>query len=309
VWGTATRVDDRPRDGAAYSPRSNTWRLIAEAPIELTDATAVWTGNEMVVVGAALHGGNKAETPTAIAAAYDLSADAWRRLPDTDLSPHASTAAWDGSRVVAWDYGHHSQVLSPDANRWVDLPKVPLDDWECVPTSVGLSGHIVGDFCGAVVALNAGTDKWEAASPPILGPGWGFALILAEPAVLFLGRNVDTRERVFLAFRPSGDGQAASPDEPEVRSIVAEFLERRLDGSGAERYLTAMGREHFASAPLAPLYVEGPRTFEIVFVDQIGKNSWEVGIRWEAGPTETIFVGLQDGALVIEGGRPGLQGP
>ncbi|MGH2529558.1 MAG: hypothetical protein ACRDH0_09540, partial [Actinomycetota bacterium] len=52
-------------------PASDSWRTIAEGPIELTDAVGVWTGTEMIVFGAALHGGNFPETPTAIGAAYD----------------------------------------------------------------------------------------------------------------------------------------------------------------------------------------------------------------------------------------------
>jgi hypothetical protein len=51
VWGTAVRVDVRPRDGAAYNPATDSWRSIADATIELTDATAVWTGSEMIVFG------------------------------------------------------------------------------------------------------------------------------------------------------------------------------------------------------------------------------------------------------------------
>jgi hypothetical protein len=52
VWGTAVCVNVRPRDGAAYDPATDSWRSIAEGPIELTDATAVWTGSEMIVFGA-----------------------------------------------------------------------------------------------------------------------------------------------------------------------------------------------------------------------------------------------------------------
>jgi len=56
VWGTSLLVQDRPRNGAAYDPSTNTWRTISETPLELTDATAAWTGEEMIVFGAALHG-------------------------------------------------------------------------------------------------------------------------------------------------------------------------------------------------------------------------------------------------------------
>lgn len=81
VWGTAIRMHPRPRDGAAFDPAENSWRTIAQAPIELTDATVVWTGREMIFFGAALHGGNFPETKTAIGAAYDPATDTWRKSP------------------------------------------------------------------------------------------------------------------------------------------------------------------------------------------------------------------------------------
>jgi hypothetical protein len=47
----------------------------------------------MIVFGAALHGGNFPETPTAIGAAYNPASDTWRRLPESDIDPNANTAA------------------------------------------------------------------------------------------------------------------------------------------------------------------------------------------------------------------------
>lgn len=107
VWGNRTR-DHRYVDGAAYDPATNTWRRIADGPIELTDATAVWTGRVMIVFGAALYGGNESESDTAIGAAYDPQSDTWERIADSELSPNASTAAWDGRHMIAWDYLNHT---------------------------------------------------------------------------------------------------------------------------------------------------------------------------------------------------------
>jgi hypothetical protein len=87
-------------DGAAYDPASNTWRAIADGPIELTDGMAIWSGKEMIVFGAALHGGSFPETPVAIGAAYDPVIDSWRRIADSELPPQASTASWRGSNMV-----------------------------------------------------------------------------------------------------------------------------------------------------------------------------------------------------------------
>ena len=201
LWGTAVRVDARPRDGAAYDPIANTWRRIPPAPIELTDATASWTGKEMIVFGAALHGGNKPETETAVGAAYDPATDRWRQIPDSDLSPQASTAAWDGHDVIAWDYLNGSAAYEPEANEWRSLPRVPLDDYECSPQSVSVGRYIFGDYCGLMAVYDPNEGRWHDVSRREFA-GWGFTIVAADQVVLLIGRNVDTEEEAMFAYRP-----------------------------------------------------------------------------------------------------------
>jgi N-acetylneuraminic acid mutarotase len=201
LWGTSVRVSERPRDGAAYDPVSNSWRTVSSAPIELTDATAVWTGQEMIVVGAALHGGNFPETKTAIAASYHPATDEWRRLPDTDLSPQASTAAWNGQEVVAWDYLNNSAAYDPTSDQWRTLPRVPLGEMECAPRAVTVGSYVVGDYCGALAVFDPSADGWRDITRREL-PGMAFTVVAAGPAALLLGRNVDTEEEAMLAYRP-----------------------------------------------------------------------------------------------------------
>jgi Kelch motif len=202
VWGTAVRVDERPHDGAAYNPRADSWRLIAESPIELTDATAVWTGREMIVFGAALHGGNMPESKTAIGAAYDPATDGWRILPDSTLSPQASTAAWTGHELVAWDYLNHSGAYSPTADRWRQLPDLPLDSGECVPRSVVVNEKVFGDYCGQATEYDPSRDRWRDVSRPEFA-GWGLEVVDAGAVAIVLARNADTGENEMLAYRPS----------------------------------------------------------------------------------------------------------
>jgi len=118
--------------------------------------------------------------------------------------------------------------------------------------------------------------------------------------------------------------EPASP--PEVRTFVAAFLERRIRGTGAERYLSSEGRDEFgAEFGATPLYspATGPRyeRYEIVFVD--GPlwpfGSFEVGVRMTLSSggilEDTLFVGpgpkleVDRERLVVDGRRPGLAGP
>jgi hypothetical protein len=200
AWGTTVRVDPRPRDGAAYDPETNEWRTIAEAPIELTDGTAVWTGREMIVFGAALHGGNFPETETAIAAAYDRESDRWRRLPDSTLSPQASTAAWVGEELVAWDYASGTATYDPRADEWRSLPDVPLDSGECVHESVAVGDWVFGEYCGQLARYDSETRRWSDLTGTEF-VGWSFELVAADPVALLLGRNGETGKRRMLAYR------------------------------------------------------------------------------------------------------------
>lgn len=201
VWGTALRMYPRRRDGAAYAPATNSWRTISVAPVELTDATAVWTGREMIVFGAALHGGNFPETKSAIGAAYDPATDRWRKLPDSDLSPQASTAAWAGPEVVAWDYLNGSAAYDPVEDRWRALADVPLNSGECSPESVSVASRVVGNYCGLLAVYDAATDRWDALGGVEIA-GWNNELVRAGPVVLLLGRNADSGRRRLLAYRP-----------------------------------------------------------------------------------------------------------
>jgi hypothetical protein len=199
VSGSATR-NRRMIDGAAYDPGTNSWRRIQDAPAELTDATAVWTGDEMIVFGAALHGGNRPETPTAIGVAYDVGEDSWRRLPVGRLSPQASTAAWDGRSMIAWDYENGAEAYDPAGDRWRALPDVPLRFFECVPRAVAVPPVVVGDSCGREVTWADGT--WTEITPP-----WGshsplvVSLMPTSSAVLFTASD-ESFERGAWVYRP-----------------------------------------------------------------------------------------------------------
>lgn len=248
VWGAAVRLEERPRDGAAYDPAVDSWRAIAEAPIELTDATAVWTGREMIVFGAALHGGNFPETETAIGAAYDPAADTWRRLPDSELYPNASTVAWNGQDLVAWDDLHDTAAYDPAGDAWRRLPKAPLEQMGCCPDSVAVGGYVFGNYSGQMAVFDSADDSWHDISRADL-VGWGFQLVAAEPVVLLIGDDVETKKQRMLAYRPPATPvkMVASPKGELIESGPIEGRPRNdgqaetaVPGSEAAAAITSM---------------------------------------------------------------------
>ena len=162
---------------------------------------AVWTGRELIVFGAALHGGNLPETPTAIAAAYDPETDRWRRLPDSSLSPQASTAAWVGQELVAWDYASGTATYRPQSDEWRALPDVPLDSGECIPESIAVGEGVLGEYCGLLAWYDPARRRWSDIAGTRYA-GWSFELVAADPVALLLGRDAETGRRRMLAYRP-----------------------------------------------------------------------------------------------------------
>jgi hypothetical protein len=235
VWGTSERQHPPPRDGAIYDPSSNSWRRIPPAPIELTDAVAVWTGKEMIVFGASLDNRNFGRTEYAVGAAYDPLTDSWRRLPDSHLLPQATTAAWDGKELIAWDYGLEAQAYEPAADTWRDLPSVPLDASECYPGSVAVGSYIVGDYCGAMVEHQTGRG-WNLLARRGL-TRYPLPVATSTGQVAFLSGTSEERYRPWAAaYRPTNLGRVPVDPVTELRPGVvrsgdrAALLVRRAPG-------------------------------------------------------------------------------
>jgi Immunoglobulin-like domain of bacterial spore germination len=237
VWGGGDPSSGTENTGAAYDPSTDTWRRIADSPIGLNQASIVWTGNEVVVFGSLLDRGNHATTSTAVGAAYDPASDRWRELPPSDLSPQATTAAWIGGRLVAWDVGVRSQEYDPSADRWSSPASMPLDSGECYPDSVTLRTIVLGWYCGDAVSFDASAGGWTRLRGGPLDETidaygrpyqlWRFATLVPAGDVAFIeaeGITVGPRgvpcygcdgsPHSMWAFRP-GEPSTAATSEPK----------------------------------------------------------------------------------------------
>lgn len=142
---------------------------------------------------------------TAIGAAYDPTSDSWRRMPDSGLSPQASTASWNGKEMIAWDYENGSAAYDPIADAWRRLPDVPLHVYECVPGSVAVGGYVFGNYCGLLSLFDPAGDAWLDITRRDLGLSWVIEIASAGDVVLVMGhrldRDLDEVTRT-LAYRP-----------------------------------------------------------------------------------------------------------
>jgi hypothetical protein len=203
VWGDASRsASAGQREGAAYHPAANHWRELPPAPLALNEATAVWTGKEMVVLGAQLDGNNWSDSKHAQGIAYDPGANAWRVISSFPLSPQASAVAWTGSEVIAWDYELRAGAYDPARNTWRRLPDIPLRFSKCYPTSARVGGEVVAWFCGSGAIFEISEDTWQR-MPEAPGEIFGMP-VSAGTVVLFPdGPELAGEESpVLWAFKP-----------------------------------------------------------------------------------------------------------
>jgi hypothetical protein len=75
--------------------------------------------------------------------------------------PQATTAAWAGGRMVAWDYEVHSQDYDPQKDTWSTPQRMPLEFSECYPDSVAFDGLVFAFFCGRAAIYDPSTSAWQ----------------------------------------------------------------------------------------------------------------------------------------------------
>jgi hypothetical protein len=163
--GAGTPDDDgdvlpaTPTDGAVYDPVADSWRTIADPPLE-GHATGVWTGTEAILVS----GGPPLSTPDAeggppAAAAFDPATDTWRTLatPPAELAPHGIATVWTGTHVVAVQRGT-AFPDEPDTTT-VGVYDPATDTWTSGPSTDGVEpSAVVWTGTEAIVVGTADTD-------------------------------------------------------------------------------------------------------------------------------------------------------
>ena len=127
VWGGENSDGGlRLGDGAAFSPSTSAWRVVAQAPLSPRFLhVAAWTGDEMLVVG------GRGERD---GAAYDPANDSWREIEEspipldsTSVSDSAVGSVWNGQDLVVWSIATNQvAAYTPEADTWRILPSIDL---------------------------------------------------------------------------------------------------------------------------------------------------------------------------------------
>lgn len=199
VWGGTSRSGEQ-RDGAAYDPKARRWRELPSAPFGLNQAEGIWTGNEMIVFGAKLDNNNRSDTRHARGLAYNPEKNSWRVISEHRLSPQASSIAWTGKEVLAWDYELAASAYDPARDLWRQVPRVPLRFCECYPRSARLRESIMAWFFGQGAVFDVATSTWGRvlkAPRDIFGRP-----VAAGSVVLFAGAAHEGIGNALWAYRP-----------------------------------------------------------------------------------------------------------
>lgn len=231
VWGVA--------GAATYDAEAGSWQPIPGAGAVPEGATAVWTGQQVVAVGAPDR-----------AVAVDPTAGTATALPGPPTSVVARPAAvWTGSEVLVW--GGRGVAFDPARRRWGRLPASGLD-----PRS-GAVGAWTGDrmlvWGGDGAADGASYDparrRWKRLPPAPLRSGtgavgaWdGRSLVVATPQGAAAYDPVADRWRPLppVPFRPVG----AAAVHGDVVVIG--------DGGEAAVLVRALAGEVWVPLPAAP---------------------------------------------------------
>lgn len=127
VWGgMVDGAGNGTASGAAYDPKSDTWRPLSEkgAPSARHSPQAVWTGKQLLVWGGFQKGGYAKD-----GGAYDPATDSWTPIPEAKVSGRTrAVSVWTGAEMVVWGGINGSGTLAdgaryaPESSTWSTLP-------------------------------------------------------------------------------------------------------------------------------------------------------------------------------------------
>jgi len=149
------------------------WRVLAPAPIAVDDGlSAAWTGEQLLVFGRLTNASERGtlENAVDVAAAYDPSADRWRRVtPPARVKgyfPGHVHAFWTGKELVVW--GPVDEAYDPSTNRWHRLAKPPAGEFGYDALAawtgrevIGFGGGCCGDAFSNSLAYDPAADRWR----------------------------------------------------------------------------------------------------------------------------------------------------
>ncbi len=227
--------------GGSYDPGTGLWVSLPPAPLSArSDASALWTGAEMLVIGGGGPDG----------AAYDPAARSWRELPLNPV-PSNPAAVWTGREAILFGGpGPSGVAYLPEANSWRSIatpegseawidPRAVWTGEEMIVWDVTLRGYFPAAervWAFDIAAYNPVTDSWRRFLPQ----EFEFELsnttgVWTGEELLLIGANFERLAREGeLADTPPILAMALNPATAVWRSLAPPpFAEEiRIEGFG-----------------------------------------------------------------------------
>lgn len=133
VWGGVVDGTNYFRNGARYSPATESWTAttLTGAPEGRANHTAIWTGTEMIVWGG---NSGSADTPYGNGSRYNPVTDTWTPVSNVGApSPRLShRAVWTGTEMLVWGgYSNSTPVAVGTGGRYNPI----TDTWTPISTA------------------------------------------------------------------------------------------------------------------------------------------------------------------------------
>jgi hypothetical protein len=148
-----------PEDVAAYDPVTDVWRLLPGSPLAMRSVSAVWTGEEMLLLG--LPDGDRDQVG---GLALDVEEERWSVLPPSPQAFAATfSAVWTGTAavVVGGPREDVGAAWTPSTGRWQELPVSPQP---------AISGHAAAWTGDAVLVWGGQGDSSPLNTGALLRP-------------------------------------------------------------------------------------------------------------------------------------------
>jgi hypothetical protein len=173
VWGGVSSSEAQSvfegvlrRDGAAYDPATDRWRVIPEAPIAgRSNPLMAWTGSEIVVFGGMIGDSTQLD-----GAAWNPATNTWRTIRRSPLTGRDARGAWLADRLIVLT-SDSAATYDPAVDRWTTLPAAPVRANRSVAVAadrlvvVAFGDDLMSPADWAVLDPRAGT--WRTGTLPI----------------------------------------------------------------------------------------------------------------------------------------------
>jgi hypothetical protein len=180
IWG-GVGADGALADGAAYQPRSNTWRSLPRAPLSPRSGMAfAWTGLEFILWSGE-HVREGRIKPAEDGAAYNPKTNQWRMLANANIAGRSdafSSYQRSAAGVVIWGgllesgFARDGAVYLPSEDRFQPLAFPPSQVQARVPWGAAAGDEVMflkgrcKQLCNDAFVLAAAANTWRTVEPP-----------------------------------------------------------------------------------------------------------------------------------------------